>query len=487
MDVRTLGGMSSRFSLTTKIAIGGLATILSFVAVLFWSHLRARQSAYDSKEEKVGQLVQSAWGVLDFYGRQAQSGALSVSDAQRNALQTLKTMRYGGNEYFWVNDMAQRMIMHPANPALDGKDLSGFRDPAGVALFRAMVDVCQSKGEGLVRYQWPKPGSVQPVAKFSYVKLYAPWGWVVGTGNYVGDVEEQLGAVARTLLLVSAVVIVFALLGFYALARSIARPLAAIAADLVQGTGRISQAVTRVTGTSDSIREGSERQAGGVERTESAVQELRASLEESSRGAAEIRAFVEQVTVVVDQGQGQMEGLAAAIGVIRTSSARVAKVISSIDEIAFQTNLLALNAAVEAARAGQAGVGFAVVADEVRHLAQRVSTSAAETGELIADALGKASEGAALSQQFAKRFQDIVVKTREVTERVRQIEERSRPQNERMLHIGTAMEQIASVARVNARSSEEAAGAAHDLEAQSAALGHLLDPLVDLVSGRKRG
>jgi methyl-accepting chemotaxis protein len=111
-----------------------------------------------------------------------------------DAKQAIAQLRYGprGKDYFWINDMAPRMIMHPIKPELDGKDLSGSQDPNGKKLFVEFVDVCRDKGEGFVDYMWPIPGQDAPVPKLSYVKLFEPWGWIVGTGIYLDDVEQAV-------------------------------------------------------------------------------------------------------------------------------------------------------------------------------------------------------------------------------------------------------------------------------------------------------
>ena len=111
---------------------------------------------------------------------------------QKEALHTIKEMRFGKNGYFWINDMQPKMIMHAAKPSLDGKDLSSVKDPNGVYLFNEMVKVVQSKGMGTVRYAWPKPGEKDPQPKLSVVKLFKPWGWIIGTGVYIDNIEKKV-------------------------------------------------------------------------------------------------------------------------------------------------------------------------------------------------------------------------------------------------------------------------------------------------------
>jgi methyl-accepting chemotaxis protein len=127
--------------------------------------------------------------VLQHFEKLAEAGTLTKQQAQASAISTIKGLRYGQSNYYWINDAQPRMIMHPTNPALDRTDLSTYKDPNGFALFVAMANLCKAKGEGRVAYMWNKPGSTTPVPKISFVKLYAPWGWIVGAGIYMDDVE----------------------------------------------------------------------------------------------------------------------------------------------------------------------------------------------------------------------------------------------------------------------------------------------------------
>lgn len=126
-------------------------------------------------------------------------GTASLAEAaeeglQERAMNIVGSLRYGPNndEYFWINDMDKKMVMHPINSKLNGTDLSNFKDPAGTAIFVEAVKVCRENGEGYVEYMWPKPGKSEPVQKISFVKLFEPFGWVLGTGIYVDDVYDKI-------------------------------------------------------------------------------------------------------------------------------------------------------------------------------------------------------------------------------------------------------------------------------------------------------
>ena len=123
-----------------------------------------------------------AYGFIAGYDREVKSGHMSLAMAQAAAVDAIKSLRYGGKEYFWVNDLTPRMVVHPTKPELDGKDLTDNKDPNDKRLFIEFVKICQEKGAGYVDYLWPKPEGERPLPKISFVKLYVPWGWVIGSG-----------------------------------------------------------------------------------------------------------------------------------------------------------------------------------------------------------------------------------------------------------------------------------------------------------------
>lgn len=186
-----------------------------------------RQTVYEEKREKLASLIQTAYTIL------------SESDDPEEAMQMIGSLRYGndGKGYFWINDMQPKMIMHPFKPQLNGKDISGVKDPEGKYLFIEMVDICRKHGSGIVKYMWSMPGSDIPVPKLSFVKHYAKWDWIIGTGVYINDIdtiiaEKQLVIhrhikymLLQTVLLF--IIIAGLLLGltYLAVSRTIIRPL----------------------------------------------------------------------------------------------------------------------------------------------------------------------------------------------------------------------------------------------------------------------
>ena len=140
--------------------------------------------------------MQSAAGILKHFHSLESAGSLSREEAQKQAMEVVRGLRYDAQEYFWINDQTPVMLMHPMNAKLEGQNLSGFKDPDGKALFNEMVAITRSQGAGQVDYRWPKPGATDPVPKISYVELFQPWGWIIGSGVYVDDVQVEFRAQA---------------------------------------------------------------------------------------------------------------------------------------------------------------------------------------------------------------------------------------------------------------------------------------------------
>ncbi|HUN54421.1 MAG TPA: methyl-accepting chemotaxis protein, partial [Smithella sp.] len=181
----------------------------------------------------------------------------------------------------------------------------------------------------------------------------------------------------------------------------------------------------------------------------------------------EAKGVSEQARESADKGVESMSRMSSAINRIKSSSDSTAKIVKTIDEIAFQTNLLALNAAVEAARAGDAGKGFAVVAEEVRNLAMRSAEAAKNTANLIEDAVKNSENGVAINAEVLKNFQDIVEKTNKVGQVVAEIAAASEQQDEGISQVNKAVEQLNLLTQQNAANAEESASAAEEMSSQS--------------------
>ena len=173
-----------------KIMLIVVLAMLGMIVLFAISMADLRTEMMTARQLKTKSIVETAVSQIGHYAEQAQNGELSTEQAKQQAQQAISALRYDGNNYVWINDMDVRMVMHPIKPDLNGKDLRGAKDPNGLNLFVAFVDMVRDNKAGYVSYMWPKPGSEDPQPKISYVAGFAPWGWVVGTGVYIDDVNE---------------------------------------------------------------------------------------------------------------------------------------------------------------------------------------------------------------------------------------------------------------------------------------------------------
>jgi methyl-accepting chemotaxis protein len=262
------------------------------------------------------------------------------------------------------------------------------------------------------------------------------------------------------------------------------RALARVANALTDGSNQVASAAGEVSSASQTLAEGSSEQAASLQETSASLEEMASMTSRNSENAMKADDLAKQAREAADKGAGEMQGMSAAMEAIKVSSDDIAKIIKTIDEIAFQTNILALNAAVEAARAGEAGMGFAVVADEVRNLAQRSAQAAKETAGKIEGAINKTGQGVEISGKVVQALNDIVVKVRQVGELVAEVAGASREQTQGITQINTAVGQMDKVTQSNAASAEESAAAAEELNAQAETMKRSVAELLQLVGGQ---
>ena len=412
----------SSLSITARLVVVVLSTAVGLAGVAAVAAAQDSSRIMQERKAATRSVVETALSVVQFYGDEAKAGRMTEAEAQKAAKAEVAALRYGdGKGYFWINDMTPTMVMHPIDPSLNGADLSGKTDPDGKHLFMDMVKVVEADGAGFMEYQWPKPGVDAPQPKVSYVAGYEPWGWIIGSGVYVDDVQAAAFSDLRVLAL-SALAILVVVAGLTTfVARSIVRPIRRTTSILASGdiktrldTGRdrtelerlaaalnltldrsdgvvtqVSAAVAQLDATSAELLQTSDGMAHTAESSQgrttavtAAAHEVTDGIEMVASGAEQMGASIREIsenTATVARIADEAARAAATTNLtgaeLGDSSQEIGDVIHVINAIAEQTNLLALNATIEAARAGEAGKGFAVVANEVKELAHETATA----------------------------------------------------------------------------------------------------------------
>jgi len=195
------------------MSISIILNVLMLMSAFFYLIPLVEQKLMEEKRNATKDVLDIAYTLIAAYDHKVANKEMTQEQAQKNVLSLIEQLRYRDNDYFWINDLEPKMLMHPNFPELDGKNLSKDQDPTGKYLFVEMVNICKEKGEGFVTYMWPKPGATQPVPKLSYVKLFTPWGWIVGSGIYFDDVQVEISRM-RWNIIVSTLISVFIVLLF---------------------------------------------------------------------------------------------------------------------------------------------------------------------------------------------------------------------------------------------------------------------------------
>lgn len=308
-----------------------------------------------------------------------------------------------------------------------------------------------------------------------------PWSSVITITE--SEVLAPATKLRNRVLAIGAVVLAVVLLVVWWLSRRIAGPLQHVADRLAEGADQVAAAATQVASASQAMASGASEQAASLEETSAACEEVSSMTKRNAEHASTALALATETRAAAESGAGDMRNLTIAMADLKQASASVAKIVKTIDEIAFQTNILALNAAVEAARAGDAGAGFAVVAEEVRRLAQRSAQAAKETTDTIETTIATSERGHAISEKVAMALEGIVAKARDVDEVVSEIATASIEQTRGMAEISTALGHMDKTTQQAAAQSEETASASEELSAQAMTVKDAVKGLLVVVRG----
>jgi methyl-accepting chemotaxis protein len=510
------------YSVRARLNLLGGVMLAGLLLLAIASLQSLRANLIEDRRGTTQNVVETARGVIEHYHARARSGELDEALARREAMQALRGMRYGGKEYFWINDNAGVWLMHPHKPELEGRSGLDMVDPDGKPLMREFIAKANAGG-GNVEYLWPFPGKDHPVSKVSYVAPFQPWGWVVGSGIYLDDVEATFRAQALTLVIIIAVLIVVLMViswrighgilgqlgGEPARATDLVRRIAegdltmrgqaagqnprsligsmcamrAKLADMIQGINQISVnlrqgaddlsvAAGEISIASTSQAESTAAMAASVEEMTVSVNEIAELTSATENNSAQTTHLAEEGAKLIADSAGEMEETARIVAdsaqklrLLETRVEEIGGIAGVIKDIADQTNLLALNAAIEAARAGEQGRGFSVVADEVRNLAERTARATGEIESMVHAIQGETTQAVTAMTQAVPLVENGVTRSRRASSLLGDIQRESRDSLARVRDVAHATREQAVASQEIARHVERIASMAEETNA----------------------
>jgi methyl-accepting chemotaxis protein len=347
--------------------------------------------------------------------------------------------------------------------------------------YAAQLDGITAGGAGFTAASLSAAGRAAHDASFEF--------WQIATTELDRLLEQRIAAKAverRNGLLALGALITLACGITWRIARSLNFQLRGLCLTLTANSQDLESLAHSVSSSSHGIAEGASRQAAALEEISATLEEISGMTRTNGDSLGRTKQLAEGMRVAAETGSTDIAAMSQAMDAIQSSSGNIAKIIKTIDEIAFQTNILALNAAVEAARAGEAGAGFAVVADEVRNLAQRAAAAARETTQRIEDSIGKSRDGVAITQKVTVGFAEITSKAREVSDLFAQITIASNEQYTGVQQVNQAVAELDKATQNNAATAEETAGAAEQLNGHATELDGAVRALAGVIERRAR-
>jgi methyl-accepting chemotaxis protein len=381
---------------------------LGFLGLLGNTLLDSRELASGLREQKqieLKHLVELAFTVVKDEHAAAEKGEISAAEAQKRAQARLADMRYGNNDYFFIIDMQNRMVMNPTATKLIGQDMTEMKDPAGKRLFIEINQTVRQHGGGFVDYQWQKPGSEKPQPKLSYVAGFAPWGWIIGTGVYIDDLDAQAWTSTQYSLMAAGLVLLITLAVSTFMARGITRPLNRMTVAMkALADGRLDIEVPGI-GRHDEVGEMADavevfkinavaRQRLEAEQNERDVRAAAQRRADTNRLADDFEGAVGQIIETVSSASTELEASAGTLTATAERSEKLATVVASASEEA-STNVQSVASATEE------------MASSVNEISRQVHESARIANEAV-DQARKTNDRVAELAKAAARIGDVV-------------------------------------------------------------------------------
>ncbi|MCP4349995.1 MAG: methyl-accepting chemotaxis protein [Desulfobacterales bacterium] len=414
--------------------------ICVFLLVIFYFLPLVEKKLKNEKKIATKHVVEVVFKQISYYYSKSESGEISEDEAQKKAITIARNSGYGDNGYFWIINENCVTLMNP-DRRLEGENTSDLKDENGKYFIREFVKKARENNQGYVDYMWLKKGSDKPVPKISYIKFFKPWGWILGSGVYIDDVENEMKTMRFQVLFFTVIVCSAVLILSYLLSRMINNPLREalevlnqiISGDLTvtinsgtrsdemgilmnafhnileklrNQTRKMMECTNTMTSFINQISSTATQLAGGAFVTLHSVSEVTTTVEElkqistiSMEKARNVAESAERATNIVTTGKSiideaisgmnrikeDMEYVFKSIMKLSEHTQSIEEIITTVKDLADQSNILSVNASIEAAKAGEHGIGFAVVAQEVKSLADQSKQATVQIRTILSD------------------------------------------------------------------------------------------------------
>lgn len=382
------------------LAFFGLLCVLLFTMRDFQTSLEKQKTA------ELKHLTEIALGIAKEEHENAQKGLITDDEARKRAAARIGVLRYGQNDYFWINDMHPRMVMHPMQPKLNGNDLTENKDPNGKRLFIEFVDTVKRQGSGIVAYEWPKPGATQPLPKMSFVAGFAPWNWVIGTGLYIDDLQDQKWDVASRALMIAGIIMLLVVAVSALVARGISRAMRGMTTAMGELAAGNFDVVMPGAGRRDEIGD----MVAAVEAFKLKAVE-KAQLEAESKKAEDERAAAARRTAMIDLADRFESAVGEIVSTVSSASGQLEAAANSLTRTAENTQSLSANVAAASEEASANVRSVASATEEMSSSVSEIARQVQESSDIAKDAVQQAEKtDARINQlsQAAARIGDVV-------------------------------------------------------------------------------